>query len=289
MLKSFLILLFLVSVDCFQYTDRILLSKIRALTFYKEKYTKSLRFRPSPQMVCVGGDAKDLYELNEIQCKNIGSEYDPEDVQWSCSSILPSFYKLGRTNVVCEGYSGPNDKYVLKGSCLVEYTLHLTEEGKIYYKKHRYLFFDTKNVLYTHANLFLRYLLTFSIVYILYLLLKKGRTAFQNWRPGNWFGGGGGNYPRGPPPPYSGPYHGKTYQSSRFPWTPGFWSGLLGGAALSYMMRSSRERYSRPNEFIYHNRFWEDEYTRHDNDDIRQDTINYTMRRSTGFGGTRRR
>ncbi|KTW27367.1 hypothetical protein T552_02346 [Pneumocystis carinii B80] len=288
MLKSLFIFLFLVYVDCFQYTDRILLSKIQVLTFYKEKYTKSLRFKPSPQMICVGGDAKGLYELNEIQCRNIGSEYYTEDVQWSCSSILPSFYKLGRTNVVCEGYSGSDDRYVLKGSCFVEYTLHLTEEGKIYYKKQRNFFFDTKKDLYTYANMFLHYLITFSIVYILYLLLKKARTVFQNWHPGNWFGGGGGDYPGGSPPPYSGPYHGKTYQSSRSPWTPGFWSGLLGGAILSHMMRGSRERYTYPNEPIYRNRFWENEYIHHDND-TRDNTINYEMRRSTGFGGTRRR
>lgn len=54
------------------------------------------------------------------------------------------------------------------------------------------------------------------------------------------------------------------------------------------MMRGSRERYSRFNEPIYQHRFWEDEY-RHHNNDIRQDTTNYSMRSSTGFGGTRRR
>lgn len=181
MLKSLLIFIFFICINGFQYYDKILLSKIQALTFYKEKYTKASRFRPSPQIVCVGGDAKGLYEPSVIQCKNIGSEYDSEDVQWSCSSILPSFYKLGKTDVICEGYSGPDDKYVLKGSCLVEYTLHLTEEGRIYYRKHNYLFFNFEDSLKTWVNTLMHYTLAFLVIYILYLLLKKARTSLGNW------------------------------------------------------------------------------------------------------------
>ncbi|CCJ28097.1 unnamed protein product [Pneumocystis jirovecii] len=252
MLKIAPFLLLLVVVSCFQLNDRILLSKIRALTFYKEKYTRSLRFSPSPQIVCVGGDAKGLYEPSVIQCKNMGGDYDSEDIQWSCSSILPSYYRLGRTDVVCEGYDGSNSKYVLKGSCFVEYTLHLTEEGRMHYKND-----------------------IFSI-------------SPQNWFPWNWFGGGGNGHPRGPPPPYSGPHYDKMYHSSRSIWTPGFWSGLLGGAALSYMMRGSRERYTHPNGMFYRHQFMGEEY-RDNYRDMTDNTSAYTMRRSTGFGGTRRR
>jgi len=32
--------------------------------------------------------------------------------------------------VVCEGYSSPNDKYVLRGSCGLEYHLDLTSSGR---------------------------------------------------------------------------------------------------------------------------------------------------------------
>ncbi|KAG5438699.1 hypothetical protein PCANB_002419 [Pneumocystis canis] len=240
------------------------------LTFYKGEYTKSERLTPSPQIVCVGGDAKGLYEPSVIQCKNMGSEYDPEDIQWSCSSLLPSFYKLGRTDVVCEGYSGPYDKYVLKGSCFLEYTLHLTEKGKLYHKKSNFSFFIREDNM-----------TAWSIA-----IYRAGRTLLQNWNPGNWFGGDGGNRPGGPPPPYSGSPYGKTY-ASRSIWTPGFWSGLLGGAALSYIMRRSRERDIHPNGLFYRREFWGDEY-RDDYRNMASNTSSYTMRTSTGFGTTRR-
>jgi len=64
----------------------------------------------------VGGDgAKYGYRVQVMQCKNMGGEYDREDVQWSCTAELPDEFKLGRTEVVCEGYSSPDDAYVLKG------------------------------------------------------------------------------------------------------------------------------------------------------------------------------
>lgn len=39
-------------------------------------------------------------------------------------------YRFGRIEVTCEGYSHPSDPYILKGSCGLEYTLELTEEGR---------------------------------------------------------------------------------------------------------------------------------------------------------------
>ncbi|KTW28235.1 uncharacterized protein T551_02654 [Pneumocystis jirovecii RU7] len=288
MLKIAPFLLLLVVVSCFQLNDRILLSKIRALTFYKEKYTRSLRFSPSPQIVCVGGDAKGLYEPSVIQCKNMGGDYDSEDIQWSCSSILPSYYRLGRTDVVCEGYDGSNSKYVLKGSCFVEYTLHLTEEGRMHYKNDIFSFFMSKNNINIWISFFLRFFFSFIVIYVICLLFKRFRISPQNWFPWNWFGGGGNGHPRGPPPPYSGPHYDKMYHSSRSIWTPGFWSGLLGGAALSYMMRGSRERYTHPNGMFYRHQFMGEEY-RDNYRDMTDNTSAYTMRRSTGFGGTRRR
>lgn len=39
-------------------------------------------------------------------------------------------YRFGRLDVTCEGYNHPSDPYILKGSCGLEYTLELTEEGR---------------------------------------------------------------------------------------------------------------------------------------------------------------
>jgi hypothetical protein len=79
-----------------------------------------------------------------MQCRNMGGSYgDMQDIQWSCTAEVPEEFKLGRTEVVCEGYSSPDDVYILKGittrsplmtgSCAVEYTLHLTPKGKEVY------------------------------------------------------------------------------------------------------------------------------------------------------------
>jgi hypothetical protein len=65
-----------------------------------------------------------------MRCTNAGADYDPEDVQWTCQASLPTEFKLGSTEVVCEGYESPEDPFVLKGSCGVEYRLILTEEGE---------------------------------------------------------------------------------------------------------------------------------------------------------------
>lgn len=43
---------------------------------------------------------------------------------------MEDLYRLGRTTVSCEGYSFSGDSNVLRGSCGVKYTLHLTEKGK---------------------------------------------------------------------------------------------------------------------------------------------------------------
>lgn len=65
-----------------------------------------------------------------MRCTNQGYDYDIEDVQWTCTADLPAEFKLGATDVICEGYRNADDKWVLKGSCGVEYRLLLTEAGE---------------------------------------------------------------------------------------------------------------------------------------------------------------
>lgn len=43
---------------------------------------------------------------------------------------MDNAYRFGRIEVSCEGYSFPDDAFILKGSCGLEYTLELTEEGQ---------------------------------------------------------------------------------------------------------------------------------------------------------------
>lgn len=43
---------------------------------------------------------------------------------------MDNLYRFGQIEVVCEGYDYPDDPYILKGSCSLEYTLDYTLEGK---------------------------------------------------------------------------------------------------------------------------------------------------------------
>ncbi|EQL34626.1 hypothetical protein BDFG_03577 [Blastomyces dermatitidis ATCC 26199] len=70
-----------------------------------------------------------------MRCINQGHDYDENDVQWTCTAQLPPEFKLGSTDVICEGYRDKEDPWVLKGSCGVEYRLLLTERGEQKYGK----------------------------------------------------------------------------------------------------------------------------------------------------------
>lgn len=110
--------------------NAILLSSIKTLTLHAEKPTSNRRVPAIPQLQCVGGNARGLYSVDLMRCKNAGSGYDSEDIEWTCQASLPEEFKLGGTEVVCEGYESAEDPWVLKGSCGVEYRLVLTEKGE---------------------------------------------------------------------------------------------------------------------------------------------------------------
>lgn len=62
-----------------------------------------------------------LFLYKVVQCYNRGS--DGDDVQWECKTDIDNAYRFGKISVSCEGYSYPDDPYVLKGSCGVCYRL----------------------------------------------------------------------------------------------------------------------------------------------------------------------
>ena len=113
-----------------QPSNSVLLSKISSLTLRANQKTSARRSSPIPQLQCTGGNAKGLYDVDVMRCNNAGFDYDDDNVQWTCKASLPVEFKLGSTDVSCEGYDSPEDPYVLKGSCGVSYRLVLTEEGE---------------------------------------------------------------------------------------------------------------------------------------------------------------
>ncbi|CCC08466.1 hypothetical protein SMACR_02010 [Sordaria macrospora] len=251
--------------------DAVLLSNIRSLTLTPHSQTTSRRLPPIPQLQCLPSPSSPLCRLAEphisvMRCTNQGSRYGKEDIQWSCTvPSLPTTLQLGSTDVVCEGYDGPDDEYVLKGSCGVEYRLTLTEEGRRKYGDG----FGNGDGGYGNGGEspgLAGYLFGVLFVGVLgWIVYSACVQAGQNRRVGangadgqrrGWggggggpgFGGGPGGGPGGgdwdgdePPPPYPGygnkpsgrqqPVPGQQQQG----WRPGFWSGIAGGAAAGYL------------------------------------------------------
>ncbi|KAM4611840.1 store-operated calcium entry-associated regulatory factor isoform 1-T1 [Polymixia lowei] len=131
-MKGFMLLvlqfLFVVHVKSWD-EGSVLLQDVKVLTLYKGRYTTARRSAPVMQVQCVGGSAGcGAFVPDVVQCQNKG--WDGVDAQWECKTDMDNAYRFGRVEVSCEGYSHPNDPYILKGSCGLEYTLELTEEGQ---------------------------------------------------------------------------------------------------------------------------------------------------------------
>ncbi|KAF2750110.1 DUF1183-domain-containing protein [Sporormia fimetaria CBS 119925] len=241
--------------------NKVKLSNVQSLTLRKGMQTSHRRVSAIPQLKCIGGSAKGLYEIDVLRCKNEGADYNEEDIQWSCVASLPDEFKLGSTDVICEGYDYPEDPYILKGSCGVEYRLVLTEKGEEKYGRKKGWFGDGDDVGYDGGPK------TFGqrVAGALFMLLFIGvaawivYSAFLGWReqrgmgvgggnrPG-WGGGGGGGWGGNddPPPPYdwrpSPGQNPKSGYGTGEGWRPGFWSGALGGAAAGYAAGRSGNR-----------------------------------------------
>ncbi|RCI17242.1 hypothetical protein L249_2147 [Ophiocordyceps polyrhachis-furcata BCC 54312] len=226
--------------------NAILLSDVHSLTLRGNGAKTTHRRVPAvPQLQCLSGRLCDIYHLDRMRCQNKGSSYGPQDIEWSCTASLPEELKLGGTDVVCEGYDSTDDPYILKGSCAVEYRLILTSKGEERYPdlarswSHGY---SGDWFSWLFASVFVA-----ICVWILYsaCFVNNGRRrprAAARGHGGGGGGGGGGGWdpnwdPYDPPPPYPGS---KSYSARQQAWTPGFWSGFLGGGAAGYMAGSHR-------------------------------------------------
>jgi hypothetical protein len=108
--------------------EQVLLRTVQVITLRQGAFTTGRRNSPIPQLTCQNcDDAASKSVVETIQCRNVG--YDGQDVNWKCESEIDKHYKLGRTEVSCEGYENPDDVFILAGSCAVEYWLHKVEQA----------------------------------------------------------------------------------------------------------------------------------------------------------------
>ena len=235
--------------------NAVLLSDISTLTLRSGKQTAHRRVSSVPQTKCIGPkDVCTLYGVDVMRCTNAGSDYDPDNVQWTCTASLPSEFKLGSTDVTCEGYESSEDPYVLKGSCGVEYRLLLTEKGEERYGRRGTGWWDSVPSRTNSDSLSkLLFWIIFSLVAIVILKAVFTRRNIPGRRAGggDGFGWGGGGPDDDPPPPYEPPRKPRTRPANSSNrrgggagqrWEPGFWSGALGGAAAGYTAGSWANR-----------------------------------------------
>ncbi|KAL4877721.1 hypothetical protein BJY04DRAFT_197781 [Aspergillus karnatakaensis] len=242
--------------------NAILLSQVHSLTLRGGRQTTSRRVSPVPQLKCVGpSELCNMYEIESMRCTNEGFGYDEEDVQWTCTASLPGEFKLGSTDVVCEGYRNSDDPWVLKGSCGVEYRILLTELGEKKFgqgsfvgdnwrrsQKPRKLFKQSQDMGTFLGNLIFWGIFIGVFLLIIWSMLRDWFGVPRNpQQPGGRWGwggggdgGGGGPYPGGPPPPYSSHSYSSSVPDQG--WRPGFWTGALAGSGLGYGLGRRSER-----------------------------------------------
>ena len=185
-----------------------------------------------------------------MRCRNSGTAYGGEDVEWTCTASLPPEFKLGSTNVRCEGYDSADDPYVLAGSCGVEYRLALTDAGEQKYGRKRRAgrggsspsegspFGGSAALLFWAAFLGVAGWIAYNAFRGAW---ARGPPRGAGGGPGARGGWGGDGGPDGPPPPYT-PSSRKVPQSTyatqpttapqaQQPWRPGFLAGTGVGAA----------------------------------------------------------
>jgi len=238
--------------------DAILLSNVKSLTLYANKKTSHRRVPAVPQLTCQGPGCKH-YKIDIMRCTNQGADYSAEDIQWSCTASLPEEFKLGSTEVICEGYDNAEDQRVLKGSCGVEYRLLLTDKGEEKYgttwwggskSKQNPAPNSVEDGSVLGKALFMMVFIGVAI-WILYSIYQAYITApnaprrpRQPHAGGGWGGWGGGD---DPPPPYD-PYPRKRYSDygAQEGWRPGFWTGAASGAAAGYMAGRGQRQQAQP-------------------------------------------
>ncbi|KAM6490508.1 Protein of unknown function (DUF1183) domain containing protein [Amanita muscaria] len=296
-------------------SDRIELAKIPSLTLYKNSDAVGRRTR-LPQLICKGTPCK-LYQPEVVHCTRLPGGHGTE-VDWKCVADLPDSLRFGKTDVSCEGWSGPGDSYVVKGSCSLEYRL-VEVPGALRNKSTGSSWSCTVHAEKLLSNLFTA-IWAIVLFYIAYTFIYKWLTARNQRRtaasrpssgprPGSGGGGDGGGGPGfwrrppggfdDPPPPYT---DNRKPDSSGEGWQPGFWTGAaLGGLATHVFNRTTQPTapqqpapYDGERERTINVPFLSRPLRRaaparpvHDNDDRGEGSSNLgSMRQSTAYGGS---
>ncbi|KAM0789811.1 hypothetical protein ACM66B_006662 [Microbotryomycetes sp. NB124-2] len=296
-------------------SQRIPMTSIKALTLQNDKLTTARRSSPVPQLTCQGKLCKQ-YQPDVVQCQAVGED-GHGGLEWACRAELPRGMRFGSVEVGCEGWDGPDDPYVLKGSCGLTYKLVKTpsalDDGGVYSKPWR-----DEQPLHPLVSLALFLASAWAVYRALGWLFARRRNIQRffmsgpsggpgpgggggwGW-PGGWGGSGGpgfGGGQGGPPPPYTPKATGQPEQGG---WRPGFWSGALAGAFATEAASRYRSRGANRYDAYGRGATRGSSWSRDDDDrgvggsgswgrpSGPSSSSRSEMRESTGFGGTRNR
>lgn len=271
--------------------DKIWLRDVQTLTLYPGAYTTHRRTSPIPQVQCIGGKAGCAHKPDVVQCYNRG--WDGYDVQWECKANLDTSYRFGKIEVLCEGYDYPDDPYILKGSCGVQYTLELTKEGE-------------ENRSSSGGVMLL--IICVVMAYVIYKLCLSNTHSQHGFANGDGYSSTYGQHHRRPQPPgFNTGTYGQNSQSppppgfkSNFAGTsgssgydstsgPGFWTGLGTGGLLGYLAGSQRSpSYYSQSPYGYNNTWTRPSAPPPSYGSSGASTSSGT-RPTSGYGGTKRR
>ncbi|KAI8969868.1 hypothetical protein BD414DRAFT_502411 [Trametes punicea] len=245
--------------------SRVPLAKIPSLTFYKDELTVARRGPPIPQLTCIGKPCR-LYQPEVVRCVNLGGS--GTDVDWKCEADLPESLRFGKVEVSCEGWDGPGDPYVLRGSCGLEYRLVEiprslrgpgTDDPSYPSGISRWLHDLSQDPIAAFFMLLWVVVLGIILYSAITSCLRRSPSPTSPRQPRHpWWGSGPGSGwfsgtrpdapdpgPHDPPPPYS--KHAPTSTTAGAPqiesWRPGFWTGAaLGGLGAYLFNRPARSR-----------------------------------------------
>ncbi|XP_033103550.1 store-operated calcium entry-associated regulatory factor-like [Anneissia japonica] len=245
--------------------ERVRLQDVSVLTLKDGYMTTGRRSSPVKQLQCIGGTAGcSAFRPQVVQCYNRGS--DGYDVQWECKSDMDNAYRFGKIEVICEGYDHPDDEYILRGSCGLEYTIDLTKEGH-QKQNHQHNYYGGGNSYggghkYKSQSSFGDWITLAIVALIIYAVYKtcietpvatgQADDGYGGGQ-GYWGGGGGGGFGGGNPPP---PGFRPEYQSGSCGTGAGtqyrhqggnaggggFWTGAATGGLLGYMFGNRGNR-----------------------------------------------
>jgi hypothetical protein len=240
------------------------LNTVRNLVFHRGSMTTGRRVSSVQQMVCVGGAACGSgYEPKSINCENIGVDYANGDPDWKCTASLENGLRLGKTDVICEGFRERDDPWILKGSCGLEYQLLGSPVNHGFWS-----YSDSDS---TSHHSWLRW--TAGLMFAWYVIRRIGSFFSRQFKSENFY-----DQSRG-----SGYASSQTSGGSG----TGFWHGLGTGAGLGYLFgkRNNTQRQT-------HAQRYEEQryYPQQSTQEVPQARVVHPdEHQSTGYGTTKRR